>query len=167
MQRHLIPLIFFLVLASSACATVKGAIMSNDNLLVTATCRDNPRCVFTGQDVFIDIRIVNNTGQPITFPLDYLKKRGPTIKLTDHKTRTETFTRPNLVDPAFKEKLTTLAPSDSVTLEWVLTESEISQFDPYHVDVTAEISIESEAQSQGKTVELRGRGTLSIRGANH
>lgn len=162
MQRHLTLSLAFL---AAACTPVKGAVMNNDTLIVSATCRNSPQCRFVGQDMLIDVRILNNARNDIALPLDYLRKRGPVIKLTDRKTGSESFTRPNLVDPALQEKLTTLRPSESVILEWVIAESELRQFDEHHVDLTAEISIQSGAKSDGRDIEVKGSGSLTIVGA--
>lgn len=162
MQRHLT---LAAVLLAAACTPVKGASMNNDTLSISATCRNSPQCRFVGQDMFIDVRILNATGSDLALPLDYLRKRGPVIKLTDRKTGSESFTRPNLADPALQEKLTTLRPSESVILEWVIAESELRQFDEHHVDVTAEISIQSGARSEGREIEVKGRGSLNIASA--
>lgn len=161
MQRHLAGGLAALLVA---CTPVKGLPMSTESIRISAACRDNPRCVFDGRDIFIDIQIANQGQADISLPLSYLKKRGPIVKLTDTRTQRETYTGPNLVDPALQSELVTLRPAQSVSMEWVITEFELHQFDSWHVDLVAEITVQTMAQSEGRAIELRGSDALHIVG---
>ncbi|MDR2335585.1 MAG: hypothetical protein LBE61_19125 [Burkholderiaceae bacterium] len=146
-----------------SCGKFDKSVAMNDELLsISAACRNNPRCVFSGQDMPIDVRILNRTNADITLPLEYLRKRGPIIRLADRRSGSESFTRPNLVDPALREQRVFLRPSESVTLEWVLAASELRQFGGPRVDVSTEISIRTQAWSEGREIEAGGRAMLRI-----
>ncbi len=140
----------------------KSAAMNDEFLSISAACRSNPRCEFSGQDMRIDVRLLNRTNADITLPLEYLRKRGPIIRLADRRSGSESFTRPNLVDPALREQRVFLRPAESVTLEWVLAAFELRQFGGPRVDVSAEISIRTQAWSEGREIEAGGRAMLRI-----
>ncbi|MDR2871661.1 MAG: hypothetical protein LBV45_03930 [Xanthomonadaceae bacterium] len=136
--------------------------MNNAYILVSATCRNNVDCRFVGEDMYIDIRVQNNTHGDLALPLAYLKARGPIIRLIDRKTEREVYTRPNLADPALMAQLVTLRPSESAQLEWVITAFELQQFDPIAVDIDAEVSIQSGGRFNDEPVEVNGKDIIHI-----
>jgi hypothetical protein len=132
-------------------------------LSIDARCRDDADCRFRGEDVFLDIRIVNTTAtEEIGFPLAYLQKTGPIIRLVDVKTEAETYLKRNLADHALRAQLTTIAPGESLSLRWVLMADELRQLGS-PVDVNAEITVMAEVLVGGRRVPFRGGDTLRIR----
>jgi len=71
---------------------------------VRATCRDAD-CRFTGQDMFLDIGVINDHAAAIGFPLRYVQKKGPIIRLIDARTRKETYLRTNPADEDLMEEI--------------------------------------------------------------
>jgi hypothetical protein len=55
--------------------------MDNHNLEISATCHDNAACIYDGDNMKIDITIKNSGPDIIGFPLEYIIRRGPKIKL--------------------------------------------------------------------------------------
>jgi len=135
----------------------------NDPLLaISAKCRGNAPCLFEGQDMFLEIRITNNHDEQIGFPLGFVQKTGPTIRLVDLRTKAETYLRTNLASFDLREKFTQIQPGESVVLEWVITGDELKQFGGHNVDVSAEIIVVAGIQVSAKRIEFRGSNTLRI-----
>lgn len=139
--------------------------MKDEAIGVSADCRSSAECVFDGHDMFIDIEITNRGRADIALPMEYLKKRGPTIKLTDASTHRESYTRPNLVDPELLSQMTTLSPGQSASMEWVITEFELRQFNRENVNVVADVTVQTKVQSGGRSVEVKGSDVLHIVGS--
>lgn len=133
----------------------------NQLLDITAKCKGNDLCIYRGQDLFLEIRITNNQKTEIGFPLVYLQKTGPIIKLVDTRTRVDTNIKTNLGDFTLREKFTKILPGQSILLEWVLMSSELEQFGS-KVDVSAEITVMAEVQVNGAIKEFFGTTTLRI-----
>jgi len=136
--------------------------MTNPRLAITATCKENPQCLFKGEDVFMDIKITNTQKVSVEFPFDYIQKTGPTIRLIDTRTKKETYLRKNLADFDLKERFTLIKPGESIILEWVISPYELQQFGLEHVDVIAEITVMASIRTQGETVEFRDTAMLRI-----
>lgn len=136
--------------------------MTNHLLDITVKCRGNDQCIFEEQDVFLDISVTNTQETEIGFPLDYLQKTGPIIRLIDSHTEADTYVKTNLADFDLREKFTAIQPGESLAIEWVLTSDELKQFGGPYVDVSAEITVMAEIQLEGEKVEFRGTYTLRI-----
>jgi len=136
--------------------------MTDQLLVVKADCRQNERCLFDGEDMFLDISITNKQTAAIGFPLEYAKTTGPIIKLIDTESKVETFLRPNIADWDLKEKFTTIQPGQSVNIEWVITSGELRQFNHHHVDLFAEITIMADVLMNGKVLNFKGSDTVRI-----
>ncbi len=65
--------------------------MTNDSLRITAQCKGNDQCLFDGDDMFLVINITNTQQDEIEFPLTYLQKTGPVVKLIDTLSRAERY----------------------------------------------------------------------------
>jgi hypothetical protein len=135
----------------------------NDQLLViTARCRENERCLFKGEEMFLDIKIINPLNTAVGFPLEYVRKSGPIIKLIDTRTKEETYLKPNLADQDLREIFTFIPSAGTVSVDWVIMSEELQRFGGDYVDVTAEITILADIQVKGKTVEFRGADAIRI-----
>ncbi len=138
--------------------------MSNELLNVKAKCQGNDACVFEGRDIFLDIQITNTGTTAVGFPLEFLQKVGPVIRLIDTRTKADTYLKTNLADLDLREKYTFIGPGKSVTLEWVITSDELRQFGSRNVDVSAEITLNTEVLVDGKKVDFRSTDTVRIAG---
>ncbi len=136
--------------------------MTNPLLTITAKCRGNDPCLFEGQDLFLDIRITNNHRSELGFPLTYLQKTGPVIRLIDTHTKADTYLKTNLADFDLQEKFTLIHPGKAVVVEWIISSDELRQFAGPYVDLSAEITVKTGIQVSGKQVDFRGADTLRI-----
>jgi hypothetical protein len=157
-----------LVLASiaSGCAPAKEVPSvkrkPEGTLTVTASCRNADPCVWRGGDLFVDIQVANAGTRPVSFPLAYLQKTGPSIRLVHARTGEETQLRRNLAPEALRDELTVLAPGQSVVIAWVIHDSELVQLGE-EVDLTAEILLFGEARVEGQPLEFEAGDSLRIR----
>jgi hypothetical protein len=135
--------------------------MTSPNLTVVAKCRASNPCVFNGSDLFLDIRITNNGTTNVGFPLAFVQKGGPVIKLVDTRTKASTFLRRNLADFALLDVLTPIPPGQSIAMEWVIAPVELRTFG-LAVDLSAEITLATKVRVDQQTVEFSGTDTLRI-----
>lgn len=136
--------------------------MSDEILSVSARCRDDASCRYRGEDIFIAIDITNRQAAAVGFPLAYLQKTGPIVRLIDTESNAETNLKRNLADHALKSSFTAIPPGGSATLEWVITGEELEQFPGRRVDVTAEITLLAEIRTDAGMKDFRGSATLHI-----
>ena len=135
--------------------------MNSQLLTVNVSCRDNDQCLFTGEDIFLDIRIVNNENKDIGFPLEFVKSKGPVVRLVDTKTKKETFIPTHPPDQELMEKYVTIRPNQSVKVEWVVTARELQQFGE-DVDLMLEVTIMADIRIENKKVTYKGSGSRRI-----
>lgn len=138
--------------------------MPTSPLLITARCKDDDACRFTGRDMFLTIQITNAGKAGIGFPLAFVKKTGPIIRLIDSSTHKEMYLRKNPPDSDLLDKFTIISPGDSLSLEWVITSHELTKFHKEIVDVTVEITILTSIDVSGKESDFRGTTRLRIAG---
>lgn len=152
----------FLITAMMA-LPLQGNAMSDQPLQVSARCIDNPGCVFTGEDLRIEIVITNTSGQMAGYPLAYMERRGPTVMLRDPASGRSQPQRISLADHKLRGVFTAIAPGQSITLDDVVKASLLRQFGE-QVDVTAEIGVSTTITvgTAGATQPFEGKVTLRI-----
>lgn len=166
MQYYLIlPLLLLFTFFSQTaeCGKNKQNAM-NQMLEIKVTCKDNPKCLFSGDDLFILITITNRASSPIGFPLDFVKDRGPIVELTDAKTGSVTNLPTHPADGELLDEFVILQPGGSTDMEWVIKPDELEQFGNEKVDVTAQISIMATISVDGQKTEFIGSDTIRIIG---
>ncbi|PYS89489.1 MAG: hypothetical protein DMF62_07120 [Acidobacteria bacterium] len=146
---------------SNDCGQKKDTKMNGQPLIVKVKCRDNDRCLFDGKDIFIQITLYNDEKNEVGFPLEYIKKRGPIIKLTDARSKAETNVPTHIADWDLKEKFTTIGPTQSITLEWVIAADELVQYGA-DVDLYAEVTIMADILVNRQKTEFKGSDTIHI-----
>ncbi len=165
-MRYKIVLIFLLIFTlgfqDKKCDDKKKEKLMNSQLLsVKVNCRNNEHCLFTGEDIFLDIRIVNNENTEIGFPLEFVESKGPIIRLVDTRTKKETFIPTHPPDGELLDKFVTIRPNQSVGLEWVVTAGELEQFGK-DVDLVMEVTIMADIRIEDKTVKYIGKSTRRV-----
>jgi hypothetical protein len=146
----------------AACTTHSNTPMPDEVLAMRATCRDNPQCVFDGRDMFVDVHVTNTQSVDVGFPLAFVQKTGPSVRLIDPRTQAETYLKKNLADLALLEAFTTIAPGDSVTIPWVITAGPPNCWSSPAVDLLAEFGVSVGVRVGEKRVDWRGADTLRI-----
>jgi len=155
-------LLIGILFSSLACNSTTKVLPMNQQLNISAQCRGNTQCVFNGKDIFIDISIINKQGVDVGFPLEYVQKTGPSIELTDTKTKASSYVRKNLADHSLRDNFFTIQSGKSATLEWIITADELNQFNKDCVDITAKIIVASEILVDGKKVNFQGSDLLKF-----
>lgn len=136
--------------------------MSQPLLSIAAACQDHDPCRFTGEDLFLDIRVRNDQPVAVGFPLAFIQKTGPVIRLIDVRTKAETFLPKNLADLALRDRFTAIPPGGSVGIAWVISADELRQFEGERVDVFAEITIATQVRVADRAIDFTGTTTLRI-----
>lgn len=157
-----ILLLFALFSQAAACAAAGGEIEMNGKLLeISVKCKDDPKCEFKDEDIFLEIFITNRSNGDIGYPLEFAKERGPSVTLRDTETKRESQLSTHLADWDLKTEFTVIKPGESVKIDWVVTEDELKQFGE-KVDLTIEVSLSDEVRVNGKVVEFSGSGSTRI-----
>jgi hypothetical protein len=159
---------FLLVTTQAAnCRHMKDTAM-NDALTISVTCEDNPQCLYTkNEDLFIDIGISNPGQTAVGFPLEFVKDRGPIIKVTDTRRKDSINLPTHPADGSLRDKLVIIEPGKAISMKWVIKPAELEQFRNYYVDVSAEVSILADIVVSGKKVEFLGSNTVRIVSKEH
>jgi hypothetical protein len=158
-----ILLLFVIFSQAAACAAAGGEIEMNGKLLeISVKCKDDPKCEFKDEDVFIEIIITNRSNSDIGYPLEFAKERGPSVTLRDTETKKESQLSTHLADWDLKTEFTVIKPGESVKIDWVVTEDELKQFGGKYVDVTVEVSLSDEIRVNNKITEFKGSGSTRI-----
>lgn len=135
--------------------------MNESWLALEAKCRGQETCLFDGRDLRVDIRITNHGSEALGFPLEFVRKSGPSIRLVDAKTQAEIQLPTNPPNPVLLEQLTTIEPGKSVDVEWVIFADELRHFGA-QPEVSAEISVAAPSRAGQRPVQAAGSTTLRI-----
>lgn len=153
----------FAIFSQAAACAAGGEIKMNGKLLeISVKCKDDPKCEFTGNDVFLEIFITNRSDGNIGYPLEFAKERGPSVTLRDTETKKESQLSTHLADWDLKTEFTVIKPGESVKIDWVVTDDELKQFGGKYVDITLEVSLSDEIRVNDKKVEFNGSGSTRI-----
>ena len=144
------------------CSDKKEIKMSDQTLTVEVKCKNNPECLFDDDDIFIEIFVINRSGSDVGFPLEFAREKGPGVKLIDTETKKESLLSTHLADWDLKDEFVQIKPGDSVTIEWVVTEDELTQFGHKKVDLTIEVSLAEEIIVGGKKEKFKGTAQTRV-----
>jgi len=123
-------------------------------LKLAVKCAHSDQCVYRGEDVFIDVKFINQGQEVVSLPLAYIMKTGPGIQLIDQKTKEEVDLSKNSADQALKTKLTQIQPGKSIAFLWTIPAQELKQWAESHVDLSLNIRVISQIQAGGKKVDF-------------
>ena len=113
--------------------------MDNQYFSIDVSCRENPACIYKGEDIKVDIKITNMSSKNVGFPLKYIKKRGPSVRLTDNIIGTNRPLRINLAPYDLLKSFTTIRPGESLSFDTTISSSEIVALREKFVDLGVEI----------------------------
>lgn len=137
--------------------------MTDDIIRISASCPGNTECLYDeGEDMPLEIRIENISGQAIPFPLAYVRRSGIFIEVVDRETQDDIPLRRPIPKTDLLDDLTEFAPGETVKVDWTLTPFDLEQFGP-KVDLDAVIEVVADVEIDGGTVEALGSDTLHIR----
>lgn len=134
--------------------------MNEPSATLTIACNNGDECNFNGNDIELNISIKNTGTTPFMIPLDYIKKAGPTIKITDQKTGQFVFLKKNLADPKLREQPTPINSNQTTSLDWIILAPEIRQFGKEKGRLTVEITLQGyvpkSTSNEAKTLDISG-----------
>jgi hypothetical protein len=136
-MRYLINIC--LALAAIFLFQTPGIAMDNHNLEISATCHDNAACIYDGDNIKIDITIKNSGPDIIGFPLEYIIRRGPKIKLINETNQESRNQRISLAPYELLKKFKKIYPGESIMFDAIIPSSEILIFQQDPIAVTAEV----------------------------
>lgn len=136
--------------------------MKKQLLDIKVKCQGDNQCLFEGEDLLLDIIITNNQNEVIGFPLEYMRERGPAIKLIDSRTKAEQSLMTKLADWELKEKFTLIKPGESLSISWIIFSSEIQYFGINNLDLSAVITIMVDIKVRNKIVTLLSSDSIQI-----
>lgn len=136
--------------------------MSNHGLTLSVACKGEHGCEFVGKDIFFELVLTNNGREEVGFPLEFAQEKGPGVKLIDIETKRESYLSTHLADWALKEDFIVIPPGGSVSFEWVVMESELTQFGHKYVDVAIEFSIGETIRVNDEKVEYSAESRVRV-----
>ncbi|BCT19962.1 hypothetical protein OI909_14060 [Enterobacter asburiae] len=102
-----------------------------DNIFFTinVSCSGQKECTYNNQsEIPVTVRFQNLYSKGYYIPLEYIKKTGPSIKLTDRGNKKSMPLKPNLVSWGLKKKMTYIPEGGNIEFTWTLLDRDISQF---------------------------------------
>lgn len=132
-------------------------------LSISLQCLGNAGCAYQRKPIDVLVTIRNDGSRDIGFPLDYLRKSGPIVKVIDTDTGAVTYARRGLANPALKTQFTTIAPGDSISMEIDVHPADIETFRIKKVDISVEIILKGDIRIDGETQLQDYQGGAKIR----
>ena len=115
--------------------------MQDQVFSVSAQCGGSNECLYERKDLFFDVGIKNIHATDIGFPLAFVQKAGPSIKLIDNRSGKNTHVGTALADWALKTQFVTIPPGQSVGFPYLITADELEELGGEDVDLTAEVTL--------------------------
>jgi hypothetical protein len=109
-------------------------------LAISIKCTANPNCIFAGQDMEIEITIRNRSEVDVGLNLDYIRRAGPYIELSDAKTGRRMNLHVSLVSNELLKNFHTLSPSQSIHLNETIMAYEITNFREKSIDLNIKVA---------------------------
>ena len=133
-------------------------------LSVTATCRDNEKCIFDNFGMVIDLTLTNNSGATIGVPLEFLHQVGPHCVLFDNETR-EIYPlgAPPPADLSLRNKFTSIPPGGVFRMEEYVSPTAIRGLREWMIDLTASFAIHIPVKFEDIKLPVRQSTTTSLR----
>lgn len=140
--------------------------MEQPTFSISIACVGNPACIFTGNDMPLEITVKNSQPYTIGFPRRYIQGRGPAMKLVDRETGASKTLKTELADHALMKDFTMLQPGETLTLTTLIRGREITALREKYVDLVAEFGITTNIKvpDSEEPVRARGAGQLKIIG---
>ena len=130
-----------IALALWCCAGLAHAQPDIIPVKIAVACVSNPQCLFDGGHLVLELTVTNIQPYPVLLPVDYIKRRGPYIKLTDRKTNRQMSVGTGIPDYALRAPMTRFAPGEHFSFQWTISRYEIEALESAPVDASAEVTL--------------------------
>lgn len=134
-------IVFLFVILLTSCTEIKDIKANNPFLTIKATCNQGKTCYFDDKDLFFTIEIRNNHHQEIGFPLEYIERKAPSIKLINKSENKETDVPTSPANSDLENKLVFIKPNETEKIKSVIPTYIIKNISGSSTEILAEINI--------------------------
>lgn len=120
----------------------------NNFFTISVSCSGQKECIYKNQsEIPVIVSIQNIYSKGYYIPLEYIKKTGPSIKLTDRGNKSSMPLKPNLVSWDLKKKMTYIPEGGYIEFTWTLLDRDISSFIN-----DGNLNVDADFQDQNKNI---------------
>ncbi len=117
--------------------------MNRNILKISMSCRNNPECIFNGEEIILDIVLTNIASHDIGLPLSYLRRRGVSCVLIDNRTNKKFEMGVPITPPSLRREFVRISPRQEVKLVYELGADLIGSIGDKRADFTAVLRVGS------------------------
>lgn len=142
----------------------------NNFFTISVSCSGQKECTYNNQSEIPVIVIFQNIySKGYYIPMEYIKKTGPSIKLTDHGNKKSMPLKTNLVSWDLKKEMTYIPEGRNIEFTWTLLDRDISPFiNDGSLNVDADFKIRAKIYDDKKNEigDFISLSKLVIKGSN-
>ena len=106
-----------------------------------ARCVDDAQCRFRGQTLNVELELRNSGSEPVSLPLEYIRSRGPSVKVKDNHSGKTTALRSGMAAAALRDQMQELRAGQSLRIGFPIKPQELTRFALRPMDVTLQLSV--------------------------
>ncbi|KAF1055403.1 MAG: hypothetical protein GAK43_00196 [Stenotrophomonas maltophilia] len=106
-----------------------------------ARCVDDAQCRFRGDTLNVELELRNGGSEPVTLPLEYIRSRGPSVKVKDNHSGKTTALRTGMAAAALRDQMQELRAGQSLRMGFPIKPQELTRFALRPMDVTLQFSV--------------------------
>lgn len=128
-MRYCLILSLLTPLYTSISLAENSKMTDNNFFTISVSCSGQKECTYNNQsEIPVIVSFQNIYSKGYYIPLEYIKKTGPGIKLTDRGNKKSMPLKPNLVSWDLKKKMTYIPEGGNIEFTWTLLDRDISPF---------------------------------------
>ncbi len=136
-----------------------------DPIEIKVECMGSHGCIFSGTDIPLKITLTNTSPDTIAVAIDFLRKKGPNIKLTDVKSLQSRRLRVSKPPYSLSEKFDELTPQGSIELTTTISTDDITSFRTELIEIDVEVIVAVKLKPQFEdAVLVSAPAKFTIRG---
>lgn len=150
MYRHMFSLI-----ATLAATTLPAYSKEPLSMIeLHAHCVDDARCRFRGETLNVELELRNGGSESVTLPLEYIRSRGPSVKVKDNRSGNMTALRSGMASAALMDQMQELQAGRSLRVGFPIKPQELTRFALRPMDVTLQFSVNLTPGIHGAEAQL-------------
>jgi hypothetical protein len=114
-----------------------------------ARCVDDAQCRFRGDTLHVELELRNSGSEPVSLPLEYIRSRGPSVRVKDNHSEKTTALRSGMAAAALRQQMQELRAGQSLRIGFPIKPQELTRFALRPMDVTLQFSINLTPGSTG------------------
>lgn len=128
-MRYSLILSLLTALYSSISMAESPKMTDNNIFTISVSCNGQKVCTYNNEsEIPVVVSFQNIDSKGFYIPLEYIKKTGPSVKLTDRDNKKSMPLKPNLASWDLKKKLVFIPEGKSVDFTWTLLDRDIAPF---------------------------------------